>query len=289
MAKIFYGTKAMTSDTPRKSNKAITWIVLLLIFIVTIAGIIWYLRQSNLYPSTDDTYVQAHIVDIAPQVSGPVTQVFVKDHQEVKQGQLLFSIDPRPFQYAEQRAEAQLKLAQQQGARIFPLIAGKKEPPAEGDKIKAQIQEAMASLSQARYDLQNTMVTAPAAGIIANFKVRVGDSVATSINLFAIVEQHDFWINANFKETQLKRIKVGQSADIKVDMYPGVKFKGVVASMSPGTGTIFSLLPPENATGNWVKVTQRVPVKINFVNPNPAYPLITGTSAEATVDTVNSH
>lgn len=277
----------MTETTPQKGNKRLTWIILAVIFIVLIAGIFWYFREARLYPSTDDTYVQAHIVNIAPQVSGPVTQTFVKNHQQVKQGQLLFKIDPRPYQFAVEKAAAQLKLAQQQGERIFPLIASKKEPPAEGDKIKEQIQEATAALSQAQYNLQHTLVTAPVDGTIANFSVRVGDSVATGINLFAIVEQHHFWINANFKETQLERIKVGQSATIKVDMYPGVTFKGKVVSLSPGTGTIFSLLPPENATGNWVKVTQRLPVKIDFINPDPNYPLRAGTSATAEVDTVS--
>lgn len=278
----------MTTNTTKSSSKKLTWVILLIIFIAIIAAVMWYFRESRLYPSTDDSYIQTHIVNIAPQVSGPVTEIFVQNHQAVHKGQLLFTIDPAPYQYALQKAKAELQLAQQQGARIFPLIASNKEPRAEGDKLKAQIQEGLSAVSTAEYDLQHTTVVAPADGILANFKVRVGDTVSTGIDLFALVEQAHFWIDANFKETQLSRIKLGQTVDIKVDMYPGVKFTGVVQSVSPGSGTIFSLLPPENATGNWVKVTQRVPVKINFVNPNRNYPLLAGTSATATVDTVNT-
>lgn len=277
----------MTTNTAKPASKKLTWLVLLIIFIAIIASVVWYFRESTLYPSTDDSYVQAHIVNIAPQVSGPVTEVYVQNHQTVHKGQLLLTIDPDPYRYAVQKAQAELQLAQQQGARIFPLIASNKEPRAEGDKLKAQIQEGMAALSQANYDLQHTMIVAPADGRLANLNVRVGDTVSTGINLFAIVEQAHFWVNANFKETQLNRIKPGQTASISVDMYPGVTFTGVVQSVSPGSGTIFSLLPPENATGNWVKVTQRVPVKIAFTNPNPSYPLLAGTSATTTVDTVN--
>lgn len=278
----------MTTDTSKPGSKKFTWLILLIIFAAIIAAVIWYFRESRLYPSTDDSYVQTHIVNIAPQVSGPVTEIYVQNHQVVHKGQLLFAIDADPYHYAVQKAQAELQLAQQQGARIFPLIASNKEPRAEGDKLKAQIQEGIAALSQANYDLQHTIVVAPADGILANFKVRIGDTVSTGINLFALVEQAQFWINANFKETQLSRIKIGQTVDINVDMYPDVKFTGVIKSVSPGSGSIFSLLPPENATGNWVKVTQRVPVKIAFVNPNKNYPLLAGTSATATVDTVNT-
>lgn len=268
-------------------SKKITWLSLGIVLILILAGIFWYLHHEKQYPSTDDTYVQAHIVNIASQVSGPITQIFVNNHQLVRQGQPLFRIDVRPYQYALAQADAKLKLAHEQGQRTFPLITSGKVAPAEGDKIRAKIESATAAFQQAQYDLNHTTVFAPVNGKLANFKVRVGDTVSKGINLFAIVEQNHFWVNANFKETQLKRIKVGQPARIKVDMYPNFTFKGRVQSISPGSGTIFSLLPPENATGNWVKVTQRIPVKITILNPNPLYPLKAGSSAKAIVDTKN--
>ncbi len=266
-------------------NKKITWLLLAVVLIVILIGILWYLQHEKKYPSTDDAYVQAHIVNIAPQVSGPVTQTFVSNHQLVHQGQQLFAIDARPYQYALTQADANLKLAQEQGKRTFPLIADGKVAPVQGDKIRAKIESETAAFQQAQYNLKHTNIVAPTSGKLANFKVRVGDTVNKGINLFAIVEQKHFWVNANFKETQLKRIKVGQSAKIKVDMYPDVIFKGKVQSISPGSGSIFSLLPPENATGNWVKVTQRIPVKITILSPNPHYPLKAGSSAKAIVDT----
>jgi len=270
-----------------KANKKLTWWFLAIILIIILVVIFWYNKHSTNYPSTDDTYVQAHIVNIAPQVSGPVTEIFVKDHQLVKKGQSLFKINDQLYKFAVEKAAAQLKLAQAQGKRTFPLIESGKIAPAQGDKITASIQQATAQLGEAKYNLAHTTISAPAMGRLAGFKVRIGDTVIKGIDLFSLVEQQNFWVNANFKETQLKRIKVGQMATIKVDMYPDHVFKGKVQSISPGSGTIFSLLPPENATGNWVKVTQRIPVKISILNPDQRYPLKAGSSAKATIDTLS--
>ena len=269
------------------ANKKLTWWLLAIILIIILVVIFWYSKRAKEYPTTDDTYVQAHIINIAPQVSGSITKIFVKDHALVKHGQSLFNIDNKPYEYTVEKATAQLELSKEQGRRIFPLIKSGKIAPAEGDQITAHIQQASAELKQAQYNLKHTTITAPADGRIADFKIRVGDTVSKGINLFAIVEQQDFWVNANFKETQLQRIKVGQTAKIKVDMYPRHIFKGIVQSVSPGSGTIFSLLPPENATGNWVKITQRIPVKIDMITPDPRYPLRAGSSAKAIVDTVS--
>lgn len=280
-------TAAKKSDKPRTNKKA-AWLMLIVITVAIIIAIVLYNIHNARYPATDNTYIQANIVHIAPQVSGSVTQVFVQNHQWVTQDQPLVLIDPRPYQYAVQQADAQLKLAQQRAKRIFPLIKTGRAAPAEADQINAQLEEATAALNQAEYDLANTLIKAPKSGVLADFQTRIGDTVTKGYNLFALVEQQEFWVDANFKETQLKRIKPGQAATITVDMYPDHQFKGVVQSISPGSGTIFSLLPPENATGNWVKVTQRVPVRIMIINPNPRYPLIAGTSARATVDTVTT-
>ena len=103
--------------------------------------------------------------------------------------------------------------------------------------------------------------------------------------LFAIVEQKNWWIQANFKETDLSRIKVGQPATIKLDIYPHHVFHGVVEALSQSSGAIFSLLPPENAAGNWVKVTQRFPVRIRISDLDPDYPLRAGASATVKIDT----
>jgi len=149
-----------------------------------------------------------------------------------------------------------------------------------------QIKLATAALKQAQLNLSYTQVTAPNDGTVANFTLRVGDVVQAGLPnqpLFALINKQDYWVDANFKETDLQHIKTGQKAHIEVDMYPDHIFKGVVESISGGSGTAFSLLPPENATGNWVKVTQRVPVRIRIVEPDPQFPLRIGTTASVTL------
>lgn len=275
------------ANTPPKSKK-LTWLIFFVLVIFIGIGITAYIINGERYPSTDDSYVQGHVVNITPQVSGSVNAVLVQNQQTVKQGQVLFTIDPRPFQYALENSEAALKLAQESLSRMMPLITTGQIAPAEGDALQAHVEQATAALEIAKYNLEQTTVTAPADGILAEVNVRVGDAVTQGISLFALVEQNEFWVEANFKETQLKRIRIGQPATIKVDMYPDHTFTGIVQSINPGSGSPFSLLPPENATGNWVKVTQRVPLHILITNPEPRYPLLIGTSAVACVDTTKN-
>lgn len=151
-----------------------------------------------------------------------------------------------------------------------------------GDK-NANVQAAQAAVRQAQLDLERTHVTAPAQGNIANLSLRPGSTVQPGVPLFSIISNQEYWVDANFKETELERIHRGQPVRIEVDMYPDHPFDGVVESISGGSGTAFSLLPPQNATGNWVKVTQRVPVRIRFTNPDPRYPLRVGTTATVEV------
>ncbi len=123
---------------------------------------------------------------------------------------------------------------------------------------------------------------APTAGLGANLTLQPGNTVQPGVPLFVVISDNEFWVDANFKETQLKEIRTGQHAQVTVDMYPDHPFRGTVQSLAGGSGTAFSLLPPQNATGNWVKVTQRVPVRIRVEDPDPQHPLRIGTSA--TVD-----
>jgi membrane fusion protein (multidrug efflux system) len=145
---------------------------------------------------------------------------------------------------------------------------------------EAEIQRAAATLSQAQADLafaelqlQHTEVRAPGDGVISKKSVEVGQVVQMGQPLLAIVPLHEVWVLANFKETQLARVKPGMPAEVEIDTFPGQVFHGTVDSLAAGTGARFSLLPPENATGNWVKVVQRIPVKIRldpkeFGNPH---------------------
>lgn len=147
------------------------------------------------------------------------------------------------------------------------------------------VQQAQAALEGAKLDLSYTLLRAPLTGIITRKSVHVGNRIQPGEPLMALVPTDRLYITANFKETQLTQVRVGQPADVEADIYPGFIYKAHIDSISVGTGAAFALLPPENATGNWVKVVQRVPVKIVLNQPAPAdKPLRMGLSVEVTVD-----
>jgi membrane fusion protein, multidrug efflux system len=148
------------------------------------------------------------------------------------------------------------------------------------------VQQAQAALDRARLDLSYTHVNAPADGIVTKVEqLQVGDYIAASTPVFALVSTEDVWIEADFKEVQLAHMRPGQSATVDIDRIPGRHFAARVASLSPGTGSQFSLLPAENATGNWVKVVQRVPVRLQFTDADSGLHLQAGLSVSVSVDT----
>lgn len=151
-------------------------------------------------------------------------------------------------------------------------------------QVNAAEQQAQAMLQTAQLNLQYTHITAPADGYVTKLTVRNGSIVNAGTPLFYLIEDNSYWVEANYKESQLTYIKPGQLADVTIDMYPNKHFKGVVQSISYGSGAAFSLLPPENATGNWVKVIQRFPIKIT-VMADPAHPLRVGASSQVKIDT----
>ena len=185
--------------------------------------------------------------------------------------------------HALEEAGAQLSSAQHEVAAIVAQLGGNPDiDPAR----HPDVQQAQAALERARLNLSYTEVNAPADGVVTQVEqLQVGSYVAASAPVFALVLTADIWLEANFKEDQLTHMRTGQDAEVKIDSYPGVTFRGKVASTSPGTGSQFSVLPPENATGNWVKVVQRLPVRIELDNPDAKYPLQGGLSAHVNVDT----
>lgn len=268
------------------SNKKKLKIILTIIAasLFSIAAFLYW-RYLEIYPSTDNAYIQANIINIAPQVAGKVSKLAISNNQPVKQGQLLFVIDPEPYRLAVDKAQAQLDNDQKNAERMLTLASEGRASKAEGDAAKAKLDVSKAELAQALLNLHYTQVIAPADGIITNLSLRQGAVVAAGNPLFALIESSNWWVDANYKETQLKRIKPGQSAKIEIDMYPGKVFQGVVECISHGSGAAFSLLPPENATGNWVKVTQRFTVRIKLLNQDSYHPYRVGASSTVTIDT----
>lgn len=257
------------------------------------------MRYFDHHPSTDDAYVQVGTINIAAQVTGPVADIFVKDHQQVQKGQLLFTVDPLPFQIAVNKAtanviaeQAAFVLAQQNAGRILHLVQNDQASKSAGDQAQSQLDSAkaglmasQAQLAQAKLDLEHTRIIAPSAGIVTEFVLRSGNNVVADTTLFMIVIENDFWVDANFKETQVARIKPGQPVKVVLDMFPNHTFQGVVDAVSSASGSVFSIMPPENASGNWVKVTQRFPVKIMIQDKNAEFPLRAGSTATVTIDT----
>jgi membrane fusion protein (multidrug efflux system) len=184
---------------------------------------------------------------------------------------------------SSQSAEQQLAAAEQQSARVLADLGGNASAPA--DSLPA-VRQALAALDRANLELSYTIVYAPIAGIVTKVEqIQVGDHVDAAAPLFALMSGDNLWLEANFKETDLTYMRPGQHASFTVDAYPGKTFTGTVTSTSPGTGSSFSLLPPENSSGNWVKVVQRVPMRISIDNADANLPLAAGMSALAEVDT----
>jgi len=147
------------------------------------------------------------------------------------------------------------------------------------------VREAQAARDQAALDLRRTEVRAATSGIITNFELQSGEYIRAGDVVFSLVGDAEVWVQANYKETDLTHVHVGQPASVRVDTYPGVKFTALVTSISPATGAEFALLPPQNATGNWVKVVQRLPVRLQFKNSGKGHPLRAGMSVVVEIDT----
>ena len=327
--------------TERSSRRPGLRIALMLIVpLLLVIGLGYYWLASGSSVSTDDAAIKQDIVSVSAQVNGPITEVAVRNGQQVKQGDLLFRLDPAPYRVALEQAQAQLAAAELQNRELRTQAAGtggdivgsqadleikqralsrqsallkegfttrsnyddavsevrKSETDLANARARAanagaaiapgeqpNIAAAMAAVDKAKLDLSRTEVRAPMDGIVENAdRLQVGQAVVIGIGMLSLVHSKNAWIEGNFKEKDVGRMIPGQKAMIKVDAYPGINFNGHVQSIGAGTGGEFALLPAQNANGNWVKVTQRVPVRIAF-DGDPTKPMIAGLSVTATV------
>jgi len=185
--------------------------------------------------------------------------------------------------HALEAASQTLAAVTQQAASALADLDGNPDEPV--DK-QPSVRQAQAMLDRSKLNLSYTVIRAPIDGIVTKVEqLQVGDYVNAAAPLFALDSREDVWVEANFKETQLTHMRPGQTASFSVDAYPGKAFTGKVVSTSPGTGSSFSLLPPENASGNWVKVVQRLPVRLSIDANQTGVPLAAGMSVTAEVDT----
>jgi membrane fusion protein, multidrug efflux system len=345
-------------SSPLKSPR-VRFALLIGVIAILVGGLVWYLDYQNrgrYMESTDNAYITADSVVVAPRIAGYVERVLVSENQTVRQGQQLAELDPREYraqtdqiasqieattaagettrsQIAEQQAaitqaraqldgaRAEAAFATQQVARYQPLAASGAEPRerlaqlqsqarqareraeaaqagllaaqrrvgtlgAQVRQAESQAEAARAQLAAARVNVESTLLRAAIDGRVGDLAVRVGQFVQPGTRLMTLVPVDRLFIEANFKETQLGLMRVGQPVSIEVDALPGIELSGRVASFAPGTGAQFSVLPPQNATGNFTKIVQRVPVRIAIeARSEVRRLLVPGMSVQVTVDT----
>jgi membrane fusion protein (multidrug efflux system) len=234
----------------------------------------WWVLGLRGRESTDDAFVEGHFVFLSPRVGGHVVEVLVDENQHVSAGQALVRLDRADFEARAAHARADLDAARD---RMRQAGAAAEAAAAQGRAAAVRLRHAEQDLSRVRELVgrraaANTQLDAAVAARDAaaaelraaeqREAVEAGANVAAGQSLFALAADSGNWVIANFKETQIGRMRAGDRAEIRVDAFPERVFKGHVESISPATGAKYALLPPDNATGNFTKVVQRVPVKI---------------------------
>jgi membrane fusion protein (multidrug efflux system) len=345
----------VNGNSSTKSKRSLRSILMIGGIVLAIAaGLGWWLTGGR-YVSADDSYVQANKLMVSSDVSGLVADVDVKEGQHVKKGDVLFRLDPKPFEIALANAEsalaqsklniksmeedyrrmlsdiqaqkAQLELAKSSFARQAALLKVGGTAQMTVDQAQATLQTAEANLialqrqadvqlaklggrvgipveehpeylqakatrDEAARELDHTVVRAPFNGVVTQVSaLQPGAMIVSSMAAFmptsavGLVSTEGVWVDANLKETDLTYVRPGNPVDISIDALPGEDFHGVVDSIAPATGSSFSVLPSENTSGNWVKVVQRVPVRIRFSGDQNLGQVRAGMSATVDIDT----
>ena len=242
----------------------------------------WFTYESFFFVSTDNAQIQANTVILTSRVSGYVQKVNVQEGQKVKAGDVLVEIEAKDYKSRTSQSEnefasmaARVRDAELNHKRIEELYKAGAVSLQQRDSAAANYQELLrkqqalqAQVELSQSGLSDTQVRAPTDGIIARKSAEVGMLASPGTPLVGFVSSESRWVVANFKETDLGRLKVGQYVKVEVDAIPGRDFHGVVTSFQPATGAVFSLLPPDNATGNFTKVVQRVPARIDLRDLN---------------------
>jgi membrane fusion protein (multidrug efflux system) len=315
------------------------------ILLFSAAGAYYYANLG--VTSTDNAYIRQDKISISAEVGGIIVDVAVRENQRVEAGDLLFRIDPKPFELAVLEAKAamasavaryeqlqtsysishiDIESAQEEVAYFEREYQRQRDldktsvtsqsalraaehalsqarsrlASAKADAEEARValssgnsdsgeypalQSAKVQLEKAQLNLSRTEVRSPVSGIISQMdRLQIGQLMMQSLPSVSIVNTDHSWVEANFKETDLNQLRVGQAAIMELDTYPDMKLRGKIESIGAGTGSEFSILPAQNANGNWVKVTQRVPVRIS-IESKPARPLIAGLSVDVRIST----
>ena len=251
---------------------------------VAVVGVFYFIYEHFTFVSTDNAQIEAHSVMLAPKVGGFVKEVHITEGAHVKKGDILIEIDDRDYQNTRNQMkgelsslEARRRDSERNQKRMSELISKGVVSQQQYDtanasysEVKAKYEALAAQVAQADLNFENTKIKAPSDGVIAKKSVEIGQLAAPGVPLVGFVDSGERWVIANFKETEIEDIKLGNKVEINVDAVSGRNYVGVVESISSATGATFTLLPPDNATGNFTKVIQRVPVKIKFQDVSEA-------------------
>lgn len=329
--------------SPPIRRLALMLVVPILLF--SAAGAYYYANLGVTF--TDNAYIRQDKISISAEVGGIIVDVAVRENQRVGAGDLLFRIDPKPFELAVLEAKAamasavaryeqlqtsysishiDIESAQEEVAyfereyqrqrdldktsvtsqsalraaehALFQARSRLASAKADAEEARVALssgnsdsgeypalQSAKVQLEKAQLNLSRTEVRSPVSGIISQMdRLQIGQLMMQNLPSVSIVNTDHSWVEANFKETDLNQLRVGQAAIMELDTYPDMKLRGKIESIGAGTGSEFSILPAQNANGNWVKVTQRVPVRIS-IESKPARPLIAGLSVDVRIST----
>jgi membrane fusion protein (multidrug efflux system) len=259
---------------------------------------------ASRHVTTDNAYVGADVAQVTPLIGGPVREVLVQDTQSVRRGDILVRLDDTDARLALASAQARLAAAEADKQRAEIDLRRRDALGASGsvsqDELTAArtaVEVARASLSvaraardQAQVDLERTIIRAPVDGVISRRQVQVGQRVQPGAMLMVVTPIQDVYVDANFKESQLARVRPGQPVTLVSELYgEEVEYEGRVVGFSGGTGAAFALVPAQNATGNWIRVVQRLPVRIALDPEQLAeHPLRVGLSMEVDIDVSNT-
>ncbi len=259
---------------------------------------------ASRHVTTDNAYVGADVAQVTPLIGGPVREVLVQDTHSVSRGDVLVRLDDTDAKLALASAQARLAAAEAERQKA-QIDFSRRETLGESGSVSqdeltaarnalnvanANLRIASSARDQAQVDLERTVIRAPVDGVISRRQVQVGQRVQPGAMLMVVTPVQDVYVDANFKETQLAHVRPGQPATLVSELYgEHVEYHGRVVGFSGGTGAAFAVVPAQNATGNWIKVVQRLPVRIALDSEQLAeHPLRVGLSMDVDIDVSNT-
>lgn len=285
---------SIESETERGSNQPthkkffVAGVIVFAVSVISTVLIYRWFVYLNRFVITDDAYLEAEFFPVSTKVPGMIKQVLVEEGDQVKKDQVLLIIDGSDFEFERKFKQMKLEKAKLDYSRAETLHKGKAISDFDYENAYAAVKSAQVDLEGTEIKLKYTKIIAPANGVIAKRSAQIGQVIQPGQPLFTIVDNAKPWIKANFKETQIRDLRIGQAVKVKIDGFSDQNLRGKVEAIFPSSGAKLSILPPENATGNFTRVVQRIPVKIGLskeeVNGLGIRP---GMSAEVEIDTAS--